>query len=417
MKVSVIAIGDELLIGQVTDTNSGDIARFLAPYGWELDSVRIVHDSADAITEAIESAFESTDVVLTTGGLGPTKDDITKQVLMALFGGELYRNEEVLENVKRIFHLKGLELNPLTADQALVPTSCTVIQNTVGTAPIMWFERDGGRKVLVSMPGVPAETRKMFPEAVLPRLLSHFGTDVSVAHHTFTLTGISESKLAMELDTFESSLPSSLHLAYLPAHGIIRLRLGGCDADADNLRQNMEAHITALRSMIKPWLLFEGTHTLQEELLRQLESAGKTVATAESCTGGNIARLITSVPGSSAVMLGGVVAYSNSVKENVLGVSPDTLSEHGAVSLPTVREMACGVKRLTGADYAMATSGIAGPGGAVEGKPVGTVCIAVAGPNFCEADVWHFSGAREQVTERATTTAITQLLKKLTECK
>lgn len=415
MKVSVIAIGDELLIGQVTDTNSGDIARFLAPYGWELEGVSVVHDSAQAITEAIEAGFARTDIVLTTGGLGPTKDDITKQVLLNIFGGKMYRDEAVLENVQRIFSQKGIPLNRLTADQAMVPDSCTVIQNEVGTAPIMWFERDGGRKILVSMPGVPAENRKMFPEKVLPRLLAHFGSDVSVRHHTFTITGLSESKLAMELDTFERSLPSGMHLAYLPAHGIIRLRLDGVNTDSSKLDQAMNKYTGTLGRLLKPWLLFEGNHSIQQKLLRLLEDAGKTVATAESCTGGNIARLITSVPGSSAVMKGGVVAYCNSVKQRVLGVSEQTLEHNGAVSLPTVREMASGVRSLTGADYAMATSGIAGPDGAVEGKPVGTVCIAVAGPDFCEADVWHFSGSREQVTERASTTAITLLIKKLKE--
>ncbi len=413
MNVEIIVIGDELLIGQVTDTNSGDIARMLAPYGWTVSKVQTVSDNADEIRCAVEAARSRSRIVLTTGGLGPTKDDITKSVLCDIFGGTLVENSEVLDNVRRIFSLKGLDMNRLTASQALVPDTCTVIQNLVGTAPIMWFEsaEDGG--VLVAMPGVPSETRKMFNEAVLPRLLTHFGHDIAVMHHTLTVSGISESALAQHLEQWESSLPANLHLAYLPAQGIIRLRIDGNDTDSQRLASLMASAVDELRELTADYLLYDGGHSPQEELLNILAEQHLTVATAESCTGGNIGHLITSIPGSSRSMLGGVIAYSNAVKANVLEVSSATLDEHGAVSIPVVEQMAAGVQRVSGADVALATSGIAGPGGAVEGKPVGTVCIAVNTPRGNESRTWHFAGSREQVIMRASTTALVTAIKRL----
>lgn len=411
MNVSIIAIGDELLIGQVTDTNSGEIARHISPYGWRVNDVQVVSDAPADITRAIDRAFALSDVVLTTGGLGPTKDDLTKQVLRDYFGGELKEDPEVLRNVREVIEKRGLKLNDLTAMQAIVPTSCQVIQNRVGTAPIMWFERDG--KVLVSMPGVPFETREMFQTEVFPRLLKTFHTDEAVEHRTIMVCDISESKLAMDLDEWESALPSWLHLAYLPKPGLIRLRLDGKHPDAEFINKEIDRYRNELLERVKDHLLFDDDRTVAEILLHHLNARGLTVATAESCTGGNIAHEITSVAGSSSAMLGGVVAYSNDVKMRLLGVPADMLAAHGAVSLPVAEAMAKGARRATGADIAIATSGIAGPGGGTPDKPVGTVCIAVSTPTETVSQIFHFPGNRQRVIDRATTVGMIMAIKRL----
>lgn len=409
MDISIIAIGDELLIGQVVDTNSGDIARHIAPEGWSVADVQVVADKPADIRRAIESAFKRSDVVLTTGGLGPTKDDITKQVLCDIFGGELREDPAVLANVKEVVAKRGLRLNDLTAAQAIVPTSCTVIQNRVGTAPLMWFESDG--KVLVAMPGVPFETREMFSSEVFPMLLRRFPSDTAVEHRTLIVTDISESLLATRLEPWETALPSWAHLAYLPKPGIIRLRLDGRMADAAHLSREMDRLTSQLAELCGENLLAIGDLTPARILLNELIARNLTVATAESCTGGNIAHTITAEAGSSAAMLGGVVSYSNSVKHALLGVSNQTLAEHGAVSREVVTQMALGACKATGADVAMATSGIAGPGGAVEGKPVGTVWMAVACRENVYTELFHFPGDRSRVIDRATTVALIRAIR------
>lgn len=406
MKAAIVIIGDELLIGQVTDTNSGMMARALAPYGWEVCQVLTVSDSREAITAAIDSSFAVAPVVLTTGGLGPTKDDITKRVLCDIFGGELRRDPEVLANVEALFARKGLQMNALTAAQADVPTSCTVIPNAVGTAPVMWFEADGGRRVLVAMPGVPSETSAVFPSEVLPRLMAHFRTDAAIVHRTFLTYGISESDLATHLDAWESSLPEGLHLAYLPKDGIIRLRLDGRATVRARLDAIFEPAAAALRSLISPWMVADRDCPPAEMLLDALRAHGLTVATAESCTGGNIAHELTLIPGCSDVVLGGVVAYCNDVKRRILGVSPATLDALGAVSEEVARQMAEGTCRATGASVGIATSGIAGPGGGTPQKPVGTVCIAASAAGQTVSHTFRFGGSREQIIARSTTAAL-----------
>lgn len=409
MNIAVIVIGDELLIGQVTDTNSGFIARHVAPYGWQVVNVEVVADDADVIRNAIDRAFALAPVVLTTGGLGPTKDDITKGVMCRYFGGELVENAEVLENVKEIFKKRGLKLNDLTRSQAMVPSSCTVIQNRVGTAPVMWFNHthpNGAGQVLVSMPGVPFETAEMFTSAVFPRLRAFFPSDKDVEHRTMVVTGISESDLATRLASFESQLPDGFHLAYLPKPGIIRLRLDATGTDRSLIERQLHEQWTLLAKEVGDNLLWDGDAEPAEILLRELDKRAFTVATAESCTGGNIAHLITLIPGSSSAMLGGVVSYANTVKTHVLGVDADTISSLGAVSIPVAEQMAQGVRRITHADISMATSGIAGPGGAVPGKPVGTVCIAVDTPWGTVSGEYHFPGNRTRVIDRATQTAL-----------
>lgn len=405
--ISVVCIGDELLIGQVTDTNSGDIARIVTPFGWDVGYVQTVGDNKEDISSAIDRAFTMSDVVITTGGLGPTKDDISKEVLCAYFGGTLVENPRVLENVKEVVGKRGLKLNELTARQAIVPTSCKIIQNRVGTAPIMWFEKEG--KILVAMPGVPFEMREMFQSEVFPRLRGLFPSHAEIFHHTIIVTDISESALATTLDGWEKALPEGFHLAYLPTPGLIRLRL---DATFPSDRNSIEGKATfdrlveELKTLCGEHFLYDGDKTPAEIMLEELWKRNITVSTAESCTGGAIASALTSIPGASSAFVCGVVAYSNEIKQKVLGVKQSTLAKHGAVSEATVKEMAEGVLRLSGADVAMATSGIAGPGGATPGKPIGTVAIAVATASGTLTKIYHFPGNRQRVVERSVRTAL-----------
>ncbi|MBD5308131.1 MAG: CinA family nicotinamide mononucleotide deamidase-related protein [Bacteroides sp.] len=416
MKVTIIAIGDEILLGQVTDTNSGMLARKMAPYGWEVNEVLTIADDAEAITEAIEHALGSTQVVLTTGGLGPTADDITKPTLCKIFGGGLHFDESVLENVKNVMHSRGRALNKLTEGQAMVPDAAKIIQNRVGTAPLLWFEREG--KVLVSMPGVPFETEEMFGSEVLPRLLKHFENDIVTTHTTLIEAGVSESALAEHLAEFEAKLNPCLHLAYLPKPGIIRLRLDGKLNDGEKLNKIAHEAAEELKDLTKEWLICDEDLPTAAILLNILKERGLTIGTAESCTGGNIAHEITLIAGSSEAMKGGVVAYSNEVKRNILGVDRATLEKHGAVSIPVVEQMAAGARRSLGCDIAVATSGIAGPGGATEGKPVGTVCVAIAGPGErMMSTTLHLHGKRGLIIERATSEVFLAAIKILREAE
>lgn len=400
MKLSIVIIGDEILLGRVTDINSGLIARTLAEQGWHIESVRTVGDTAGAISVAVEAAMAESDLTITTGGLGPTRDDVTKNVLMGCFGGELQHDPSVAENIETIFERRGIKLNELTRLQAMVPTSCRVIQNRVGTAPIMWFEKEG--KVLVAMPGVPAETRTMLP-AVADEIQARFHTKPDTVRREFTVTGISESALAQRLATFEDELPDGYKLAYLPSPGEIVLRLEGAPdtfgAQAEKLVASVGDNLAGREKM-----------TPAELAIACLRRRGLTMASAESCTGGNIAALITSVPGASDVFAGGIVSYSNEVKMNTLGVLPETLAAHGAVSEETVREMAAGVRSHIGADYAVATSGIAGPGGGSPEKPVGTVWTAIAGPQGVKTRLLTLMGDRRAVIDRASATVLTDLV-------
>lgn len=411
MKYIVLAIGDELLAGQVVDTNSGNIARMFQPYGWEPERVEVIADGALALEEALERALNDVDVVLTTGGLGPTKDDETKQTLANLFGGRLIENPEVLANVKRVVAARSLTLNPLTAAQAMVPTCCRVIQNLVGTAPIMWFDRPGG-KVVVSLPGVPFETLEMMRREVIPQLVARFPAREAIERRTVVVYNMSESALAGLLAPWEERLPRYAHLAYLPKPGVLRLRLDGRHHDGAFLHSELERlHGELLDLIPQQNLMADADVTPEQELLRRLTASGLTVATAESCTGGAIASRLTAIAGASAAFRGSVVAYSNEVKTHVLGVNPEALAEHGAVSRPVVEQMAAGVKKLCGSDFAVATSGIAGPDGGSDEKPVGTVWMAVATPSGrVFSQCYHFPGNRGRVIDRASTNALLNLL-------
>lgn len=409
INTSIVIIGDEILLGRVTDTNSGAIARAMDRAGSRIVSIATVGDNAQAIRNAVEAALAESDVVFTTGGLGPTKDDITKRVLTDIFGGETVRNDEVTKNIESIFAAKGLKLNPLTLDQALVPVSATIIQNRLGTAPIMVFSKDG--KTLVSMPGVPFETEGMLPE-VVRHIIEVRRPGTGLRHTTFVVTGISESALAGCLDSYEQSLPEDYKLAYLPDSPVIRLRLDGPEADVQYAAYS-EALKSALSAINDLTILGCGEKTIGELVVERLKEKGLTMATAESCTGGNIAHIITSVPGASEVFAGGVVSYANSAKINVLGVGAETLADNGAVCRPVVLQMVGGACKVLAADCAVATSGIAGPGGGTPDKPVGTVWIAVRTPQGSEAVCYRFPGSRDRVIARASATALIMLLKRL----
>ena len=413
MNVEIIVIGDELLIGQVTDTNSGWIARELNHIGWEVTEITTVRDRSREITDALNSSFGRVDVVLMTGGLGPTKDDITKQTLCDYFGGKLVFDESVFANVETIFRRRKLTMNESTRNQAYVPNVCTVIQNPVGTAPVMWFERNG--KVLVSMPGVPTEMKTVMKEAVISRLREYFQDHSSILHRTCLVKDFTESRLSETLSDFEAQLPACIKLAYLPTPGVIRLRLTARGDEESYLQKIIDDEFFKLRTILGSHLFCGSDTTLAGALGSILTERGETLATAESCTGGNIAHEITRVAGSSVYFKGSVVAYSNEVKTRVLNVSSETLSGFGAVSRETVLQMVSGVQRLLSSDCAIATSGIAGPGGGSVEKPVGTVWIAVRYGERSEAECFCFEGDREQVIARATQSALLMLILLMTK--
>ena len=408
MNYSIIVVGDEILIGQVQDTNSGFIARQLTPFGWQAVSIRTVADDGQAIFDAIDEGFAHSDVILMTGGLGPTKDDITKPTLCRYFGGELVYDEVTARNVEQIVAGRRLKLNDYTRAQAMVPSSCRVIQNQCGTAPLMWFERDG--KVLVSMPGVPYETETMLVREVIPQLMAHFHHDVDIEFRHLMVTGIIESALAMTLDEWERRLPQGIHLAYLPQPGIIHLRLTGQSSDKQWLTGEMDRLVNELHQILGDHIVCDENLPLAGIIGNILRRRGLTMATAESCTGGNIAHEITAIAGSSDYFVGGVVSYHRDVKQNQLGVSASDIDTYGVVSQTVAEQMATGVCRLLGTDCAVATTGVAGPGGGTPDTPVGTVWMAAKCGDKIISQCKHIPGHRQRVIARATNDALLLLL-------
>ena len=429
MIASIITIGDELLIGQVVDTNSAWMAQRLNEAEIELYQITSVHDNREHILSALDEAFSRADIVLTTGGLGPTKDDITKHVMCEYFGTTLVEDSRVREHIHELYRERPDVLNRLTATQWLVPENAKILTNRVGSAPIMLFQKeiDYQPKTLIAMPGVPHEMKIAMTEQVMPFLefrersqgeLQNGGRAAysleagSIVHRTFLLAGIPESTLAILIEDWENALPTTMHLAYLPKDGIIRLRLS---TYGEASTEDIERQLTALKPLIADYLIATEDLPLETILGNLLKERQQTIATAESCTGGRLAAALNAQSGSSAYYMGSVVAYDNRIKEQVLGVAHDTLMEWGAVSEQTVREMAEGVRALMNTDYAIATSGIAGPTGGTADKPVGTVWIAWAMPEGTIAKCFHFGVAREreQITQRAVTAALVELIKSL----
>ncbi len=406
MNVEIITIGDELLIGQVVDTNSAYMAKELNRIGLNVLQITSISDSRRHILAALEEASQRVPVVLITGGLGPTKDDITKATLAEYTGDQLVNDAVTLKHIETMMAARGIEMNPLNVKQAEVPSHCTVLYNSCGTAPGMWFEKNG--TVYVSMPGVPFEMKTMMQDEVLPRLQRHFNTN-TILHHTLLVTGIPESALALLIEEWENKLPPNVKLAYLPGGGMIRLRLSATGEDRHVIALQVEKQIEALRPVLGNHLLSENDETIEEIVARLLTAKGKTVATAESCTGGNVAHLLTSMSGSSVYFKGSVVAYANEVKANVLQVNLSDLAMHGAVSEEVVTQMAMNVRLLMDTDYGIATSGIAGPTGGVPGKPVGTIWIAVASATQIVAKLLHYGDNRENNIQRASTTVLNLL--------
>lgn len=405
-KVEIITIGDEILIGQIVDTNSAWMAVELNKAGFEIAQITSVHDDATHIVEALDNALQRAEIILFTGGIGPTKDDITKQTLCRYFNTKLVFSQEVLQNIEQLLKNRNRAMNELTRSQAMVPENCTVIQNPVGTAPVTWFEQNG--QIIVSMPGVPNEMKNVMTTEIIPRLQKTFDTP-SIIHKNVLVQGYPESALALKIADWENALPENIHLAYLPNYGIVRLRLSGTSTDPLAMEFAMHQQIATLTEILgKAIISFEDT-PLEVQIGNILTKNGKTLATAESCTGGNISRLITSVSGSSVYFKGAVVAYSNEVKTNLLGVSVADIEKHGAVSEEVVRQMAEGVRRLLKTDYAIATSGIAGPTGGTPDKPVGTVWIAVSSGEETVCRVFHYQYNRIQNIERSTQTAFLML--------
>ena len=407
MNVTIINIGDELLIGQVVNTNASTMSKLLTEAGMEVRKTMVVGDVYDDIWAAVDEAMHESDAVLVTGGLGPTKDDITKKLLCEYFNSELVENEMALQNVKRIFESRGYELTPVNRAQALVPRCCEVLNNDLGTAPCMWF---GGKAVLVSLPGVPFEMEWLMRNRVIPKLQETFGTDI-IINKNILVQGIGESFLSDLIEPWELSLPENVKLAYLPVAGLTKLRLTA-RFSKDSKETSISSLLPGLYELAGKYIVGEDCETLDELVHKTLIEKGLTLATAESCTGGNIARLLTAQAGASAYFKGGVVAYSNEVKECALGVRHSTLETHGAVSEETVREMAEGVRQRLGADLAIATTGIAGPDGGTKEKPVGTVWIAVADKTHTEAKLLQFgANRRQQNIDRSTNQAYAMLIR------
>ena len=409
MRAEIITIGDELLIGQVVDTNSAWMAEKLNENGIELYQITSVHDDREHIIRALNEAFSRADLVLTTGGLGPTKDDITKHVLCDYFGSHLIEDTRVRAHILDLYKDRPEVLNRLTATQWLVPACADILENRVGSAPLMVFHK--GDQVLASMPGVPYEMKIAMEEQILPYLEMSRSRDYEVSkilHRTLQVTGIPESSLAILLEEYENSMPEGLHLAYLPKDGIIRLRLSSYGGLSES---DMVAWFDRLKELVSKYLIAETDEPLEVIVGRLLTERKQTIATAESCTGGKLASLLSKHPGSSAFYYGSVISYDNSVKEQLLGVPAELIKAHGVVSEEVVRVMAESVRKQIGTDYAIATSGIAGPSGGSAEKPVGTVWMAWATPEGTTAECFHLGKLREQVTDRACMKALIGLLK------
>ena len=411
MRISILNIGDELLIGQVVNTNASKMSQMLTQAGMAVGSVFTIGDNAEDILNYLHHCLNVSDAVLITGGLGPTKDDITKKTLCDFFGSELYENEEALENVRRIVAAHGRELTDINRLQAWVPRCCTMINNVLGTAPCMWFETDDHpSKVVVSLPGVPFEMINLMETEIVPRLKKHFEVG-AIVNKNILLQGIGESFLSDLIEPWELALPQNIRLAYLPQPGLMKLRLTARGNDSAKLQNQINEAVTGLYPLAGQYIVGEDAESLPELVARTMAASGRTLATAESCTGGSIASKLTALAGASEYFRGGVVAYSNEVKECALGVSHETLVRHGAVSEETVREMAAGVRVRLGADYAVATTGVAGPGGGTPEKPVGTVWIAVASAEGVTTELLHLTGRRAQIVERTCNAVFAALLR------
>ena len=406
MKADIITIGDEILIGQIIDTNSAWIAARLGEIGVSIRRKYSIGDRREEIIDAVGESLAKSEVTIITGGLGPTKDDITKRVLAELFDSEMVCDKATYERVERMMAARGIAFNELNRSQALVPECCTVLPNHKGTAPGMWFEKDG--HVVVSLPGVPFEMEGLMIEEVLPRIQNYFALS-AVVHKTAITYGLAESMMAERIADWEEALPPHLHLAYLPSPSQLRLRLSAYDMDKEQAQREIDEAFDKLLPQLGDLFVGWGDTTVQSAVAELLLAEGATLSAAESCTGGALSAKFTAMSGASEYFWGGVVSYDNSVKENLLGVSRENLEQYGAVSEQVARQMAEGVRRACGTTYGVATTGIAGPTGGTPDKPVGTVWMAVATPTHTLAKVMVHGKIRAVNIERAATAAINML--------
>lgn len=392
-KISTLTIGDELLIGQVIDTNSAFMARELNLHGMEVFRKVTIADTLDEIKNGLDEALAHSEVVLMTGGLGPTKDDVTKKAIADYFGVGMTFSEATWDRIQRFFVRLGRETTPAHREQCYMPANAELLTNKMGTAPGMWMEHNG--KIVVSMPGVPYEMEYLLTQEVIPRLRNRHALR-PIAHRTLLTIGEGESRLAAKIEDIEEQLPAHVQLAFLPNLGQVRLRLTGRADDAASLATDLQVHGDTIKERLQGFVYGEGDTGIEAVVGQILEAKGLTLATAESCTGGFIAHRITSVAGSSAYFQGSVVAYDNRIKEKLLGVNSETLQTHGAVSEATVRAMVSGALDTLGVDVAIAVSGIAGPGGGTPDKPVGTIWVAVGNRSETQTLLLHGSKDRDK---------------------
>ena len=403
MLARIITIGDEILIGQITDTNSAWIAARLNENGIRVEGMESIADDANEIKRSLDESLAKADIIFMTGGLGPTKDDITKKTLAEYFGCGMHQDDETFAMIESLLKARGIDFNELNRSQAMVPDCCTVLPNHNGTAPGMWFERDG--KVVVSLPGVPFEMKALVSDEVLRRIGRTFKLG-SIVHKTMLTFGLAESVLATRIADWENALPNGLKLAYLPNPSGIRLRLSAYDVEGADAGKLIEDSFDRLKEIIPEHILgYEGA-SVQESLFQLLKDRKLTLSTAESCTGGNIAHLITSMAGSSDYFKGGVVAYTYDMKEKLLGVDRAFLDKHGAINATVAEQMAAGVKKLTGSDFAISTTGIAGPGNGGEAEAIGTAWIGIAHPHGVFSRKVAFGKIREQNINRFSAAAL-----------
>ncbi|NMB51170.1 MAG: competence/damage-inducible protein A [Bacteroidales bacterium] len=410
MKAEIITIGDELLIGQTIDTNSACIGAELSQAGFDICRKISIHDKREDILDAVSEAVSKYDIVLITGGLGPTSDDITKQTLCDIFDGTLVVNTTVLSMINEMMLRRGIPMNEINRKQAEVPDSCRVLYNKMGTAPGMWFEKEG--TIFISMPGVPYEMKYIMNEHVLPELKKRFHSQV-VIHRNIMTYGTSESRLAEILTGFEKSLPAEIKLAYLPSYGIIKLRLTGTGQSKDLIENIVNEQVVKLYSIIPQFIYSEIDEQIENYIANLLKERKLTICTAESCTGGKIAQMLTSIPGSSQYYKGSVIAYDNGIKTSFLNVPEEMMADYGAVSEQVAAKMAIEVRKKFNTDYSVATSGIAGPEGGSEFKPVGTVYIAVSSDNGVITERYVFSKDRISNINRFSIASLNLLRKQI----
>jgi len=414
MKVEIITIGDEILIGQILDSNAAWMAQKLNDIGANVKRITTIGDGQDEIIATIREAEKRADIVLITGGLGPTKDDVTKKALANLFSCGFTFYPEIEAHITQLFARFGKEMTDINRLQAELPSACQPLQNDLGTAPGMWFERNN--TVIISMPGVPYEMKGLMQNRVLPQLAANFNAP-TILHRTILTMGMGESWLSEKIAHWEDALPQEIKLAYLPSIGRVRLRLSATGKNANRLQVTLKEEEDKLHKLIPELIFGYENDTMQSVVGNLLREAKKTVSTAESCTGGMIAQLLTSVSGSSDYYTGSVVAYSNKVKIEKLGVSQKSINEHGAVSESVVRQMADGIRASMNTDFGIATSGIAGPNGGTNDKPVGIVWIAIASSNGTISKKFQFGHTRKRNIEMSAATALNLLRKTLLKGK